>query len=371
MEGLQEACWLREIPLLKHHVAAGAEVGEFAGWKSPIFFTKLRDEHMAVRQKAGIFDITHMTRTKISGPSATDLLQKTLTCDVATLKKGRMKYGLILNERAGIVDDMTVFKVEEGSYVMVSNAATREKVLQWMRRFGDSNVLLDDFTDNSAYFAVQGPMSSKVVSEVLQTDVSALKWFAGVFVRWGGCELLVTRSGYTGEDGYEIMVLCGGVELYKKLWDAFISSGVKPCGLACRDTCRMEAGYLLSGVDFDESKTPVEAGLMWAVKMEKEGFVGKEALVKLTGRKPAQTAVLLEMVEQGIPRHGYKVCKQNGEEVGYVTSGVLSPLNNRGLAIAYVETDYAGAGTELFVDIRGTMRRSVVRAEPLVRVQKH
>jgi aminomethyltransferase len=138
---------LREIPLLKHHVAAGAEVGEFAGWRSPIFFTKLRDEHMAVRQKAGIFDITHMTRTKISGPSATDLLQKTLTCDVATLKKGRMKYGLMLNERAGIVDDVTVFKVEEGSYVMVSNAATREKVLQWMRRFGDSNVLLDDFTD--------------------------------------------------------------------------------------------------------------------------------------------------------------------------------------------------------------------------------
>jgi len=361
---------LKEIPLLKHYVAAGAEVGEFAGWKSPIFFTKLRDEHMAVRQKAGIFDITHMTRTKITGPSATDLLQKTLTCDVATLKKGRMKYGLILNERAGIVDDVTVFKVEEGSYVMVSNAATREKVLQWMRRSGDSNVLLEDFTEYSAFFAVQGPLSSKVVSEVLQTDVSALKWFGGVFVRWGGCDVLVTRSGYTGEDGYEIMVPCGGVELYEKLWDAFVSFGVKPCGLACRDTCRVEAGYLLSGVDFDESKSPVEAGLMWAVKMEKEGFVGKEALVELTGRKPDQVAVLLEMAEQGVPRHGYRVHNQSGEEVGYVTSGVLSPLNNRGLAIAYVETDYAGAGTELFVDIRGTMRRSVVRAEPLVSVQK-
>jgi len=370
MEGLPEAHGLKETPLLKHHIAYGAEVGEFAGWQSPIFFTKLRDEHTAVRQKAGIFDISHMTRTKITGPSATDLLQKTLTCDVATLKKGRMKYGLILNEGAGIVDDVTVFKVEEGSYIMVSNAVTREKVLKWLSGHADGNVLIEDFTEESAFVAVQGPMSSKFVSEVLGTDVSQLKWFMGVIVNWGGCNLLVTRSGYTGEDGYEIIIPCGGVDFYEKLWDAFVNMGVKPCGLACRDACRLEAGYLLSGVDFDESKTPVEARLMWAVKMEKEGFIGKESLAKLATGKPAQVAVLLEMVEQGVPRHGYRVYNKVGKEVGHVTSGVLSPLNNRGIAIAYVETEDTGAGTELFIDIRGVRRRSHVRAEPLVRVQK-
>ncbi|MEM4716636.1 MAG: glycine cleavage system aminomethyltransferase GcvT [Candidatus Caldarchaeum sp.] len=363
---------MKEIPLLGYYRAnyPAAEVGEFAGWKTVIAFTSLRDEHRAVRESSGIFDISHMTRTKIAGPSSTTLLQNILTIDVERLKPGRMKYGLMLNEDAGIIDDVTVFKVEEESYVMVSNAVSRERVLNWLSQHAGPGVYVEDFTERSAFFAVQGPRASEHVSRVFGKDFSTLKWFAGDVVEFEGCQVLLTRSGYTGGDGYEIVIPCGGTVLYSSLWRVFVEVGVKPCGLACRDACRLEAGYLLAHQDFDEAKTPAEAGLMWAVNLEKKDFVGKRKLEEKLKTKPSSTIAILEMMEPGVPRAGYPILDSSGNRVGVVTSGGYIPSVGKGLALGEIPAELHTEGAVLYILVRNAARRVVVRKQPLVKPLK-
>ncbi|MEM4494950.1 MAG: glycine cleavage system aminomethyltransferase GcvT [Candidatus Caldarchaeum sp.] len=359
---------MNKIPLLHLHEKNAKELGEFAGWRTIITFTSLREEHEAVRRDSGIFDISHMTRTKISGPDATQLLQKILTIDVERLKPGRMKYGLILNMDGGIIDDVTVYKVADNSYLMVSNALTRNRVLEWLEHNIEGEVLVEDITESSAFFAVQGPKSSAYVSNLVG-DVSGFKWFEGGFRNMGDCRLLVTRSGYTGGDGYELMVLCGIQELYEKVWKFFTDQGVKPCGLACRDVCRIEAGFPLYGQDFDEKNDPIEAGLFWAVKMDKRFFIGKESLEKKQANGPVKRLMLVEMVEPGVPRPGYKVYVGD-VEAGKVTSGCLSPTINKGIALAYLPPSIHVDGAEVFVDVRGRRRKAVVRTKPLISLSR-
>ena len=277
---------MKQIPLLSLHEKNAVEIGEFAGWKTVITFSSVREEHSAVRNSAAIFDISHMTRTKITGPRASKFLQELLTIDVEKLKQRRMKYGLMLNESGKIIDDVTVYKVDENTFLLVSNAVTRQRVVKWLSQHASTHVAVEDITDFSAFFAVQGPEAAKHLS-MLFGDVSGFRWFEGDFRVFDGCQLLVTRSGYTGGDGFEIMVPCGGVELFEKIFSKFVGEGVKPAGLACRDVCRIEAGYPLSGQDFDESNSPAEAGLELAVKMDKACFIGKEALtVEPPKKKP-------------------------------------------------------------------------------------
>ncbi|MDW7977266.1 MAG: glycine cleavage system aminomethyltransferase GcvT [Candidatus Caldarchaeum sp.] len=362
---------MKEIPLLRLYqsVYPDAEVGEFAGWKTVITFTTLRKEHKAVREKAGIFDISHMTRTKISGSSATSDLQKIITVDVERLKRGRMKYGLILNDDAGIIDDVTVYKVDEESYLMVSNAATRRRVVEWVEQNSASDTYVEDFTDSSAFFAVQGPESPQQVSQVLGRDFSGLKWFGGDFVSFRGCQMLLTRSGYTGGDGFELVIPCGGYELYSDAWRMFVSRDVEPCGLACRDACRLEAGYLLSGVDFDESKTPADVGLMWAVNMDKKSFIGKEKLAEILKVKPSSATALLEMVEPGVPRTGYHILDKSGRRVGVVTSGGFVPSVG-GVAWGFMSSELCQEGVEVFILVREIRRRARVRGQPFIKMLK-
>lgn len=356
---------MKEVPLLRLYDKKAVELGEFAGWRTVIRFTSLRDEHHAVRNRAAIFDISHMTRTKVTGPGATTTLNKILTVDVEKLKTNRMKYGLILNESGGIIDDVTVLRLAEDSFVMVSNAVTRDKVLSWIRAYASKNVSVEDFTDSSAFFAVQGPEAFRFVS-TLFGDVTRFKWFEGSLKSFDGCLVLITRSGYTGGDGFEIMIPCGGPELYGKVWNSFYEMGVKPAGLACRDVCRMEAGFPLSGHDFDESKTPYEAGLMWAVKMDKPYFIGKHALENRP--QPSKVLTLVELLEPGVPRRGYKVF-DGDDEVGVVSSGCLSPLIGRGIALAYLPPEYQNEGRTIYVEIHGRPRKSAVRMKPWVSLQ--
>lgn len=359
---------MNKIPLLDFHEKTAKELGEFAGWRTVITFSSLREEHEAVRKDAGIFDISHMTRTKISGPHATKFLQEVLTIDVEKLKPGRMKYGLILNMDGGIIDDVTVYKVTDDSYLMVSNALTRNRVLGWLREKMDGEVLVEDITESSAFFAVQGPHSSSYVSSLVGA-VSGFKWFEGGFRTVDDCRLLVTRSGYTGGDGYELMTLCGEEQLYEKVWSFFTEKGVRPCGLACRDVCRIEAGFPLYGQDFDEKNDPLEAGLFWAVKMDKPFFIGKEALEKKQATGPVKKLSLIEMVDQGVPRPGYKVYVGD-VEAGVVTSGCLSPMINRGVCLAYLPPSLQVDGYEVYVDVRGRRRKAVVRTKPLISLSR-
>ncbi|MEM0384420.1 MAG: glycine cleavage system aminomethyltransferase GcvT [Candidatus Caldarchaeum sp.] len=363
---------MKEIPLLRYYQSnyPSAEVGEFAGWRTIIAFTSLREEHKAVRESSGIFDISHMTRTKIAGSSSTTLLQKILTIDVERLKPGRMKYGLMLNEDAGIIDDVTVFKLQEDSYVMVSNAVSRERVLDWVAQHAGPDVYVEDFTERSAFFAVQGPRASDHVSRVFGRDFSGLKWFAGGVFEFGGCQVLLTRSGYTGGDGYELMIPCGGTVLYSSLWRMFVDGGVKPCGLACRDACRLEAGYLLAHQDFDEAKTPVEAGLMWAVNLEKKDFVGKKKLEEKLRAKPSSTIAILEAMEPGVPRAGYPILDSSGKRVGVVTSGGYIPSVGKGLALGEIPAELHTEGTVLYILARNATKKVVVRKQPLFKPVK-
>ncbi len=363
---------MKEIPLLKYYRSSipSAQVGEFVGWKTIIAYTTVKEEHKAVREDAGIFDISHMTRIKISGEEATSFLQKIFTADVEKLKPGRMKYGLLLNEQAGILDDITVYKISEDSYIMVSNAVTREKVIRWLHENAPENLYIEDFTDSSAFFAVQGPRASTYVSNLFKEDLSDLKWFSGKLITFKGCNTLVTRSGYTGGDGYEVILPCGGTALYIELWEGFVGQGVKPCGLACRDICRLEAGYPLYGQDLDESMTPLEAGLMWAVKMEKPYFIGKAALELKAQRKPQTMIALLEMVEPGVPRPGYPVIDVAGKQIGAVTSGGIIPSTGKGVALAKITTDFSKGEMEVSIVIRDKPRKARIRAEPFVRLSK-
>ncbi|MCX8201790.1 MAG: glycine cleavage system aminomethyltransferase GcvT [Candidatus Caldarchaeum sp.] len=351
-----------KVPLLSLHEKTAAELGEFAGWQTVITFTSVREEHHAVRNKAAVFDISHMTRTKITGPGATALLQNLLTVDVEKLKPNRMKYGLLLNESGGIIDDVTVFKIEADNFFVVSNAVTRQKVLSWLRAHASNDVSVEDLTDFSAFFAVQGPEAHVYVSDLVG-DVSGFKWFEGGLRSFNGCWLLVTRSGYTGGDGFEMMVPCGGMEVFEKIWTRLVEKGVTPAGLACRDVCRIEAGYPLYGQDFDESNDPYEAGLSWAVKTEKPFFIGKESLAQRS--RPLKTLAMVEMVDPGIPRRGYKIYHEN-EEIGLVSSGCFSPTAGKGIALAHIRPELLTEGREILLDVRGRLRRAVVRTKPWV-----
>ncbi|MEM1964882.1 MAG: glycine cleavage system aminomethyltransferase GcvT [Candidatus Caldarchaeum sp.] len=371
MESVPEEESLKEIPLYKHHLTSpGVEAGEFAGWKTIISFSTVREEHKAVRENAGIFDISHMTRIKVSGASATEYLQRILTADVERLKQGKMKYALMLNEQAGIIDDITVFKVAENNFIIISNAVTRDRVMSWFRQHSSKDVMVEDFTESSALFAVQGPKAVAYVSRFFRKDFASYKWFSGGFETADGCQVLVTRSGYTGGDGFELTFSCGGPSLYQKVWDWFVAEGVQPCGLACRDVCRLEAGYLLSGQDYDESKTPLETRLTWAVNMEKHDFVGKKALQARLTERPETVVTLLEMVEPGVPRHGYMLLDERGRRVGVVTSGGVIPSTGKAAAIGYVVPQLSEEGCEVFVDIRGKPRKARVRTKPFFTFSK-
>lgn len=358
---------MRRTPLLSLHESLGAEIGDFAGWASPLWFEGVRQEHGAVRDGAGIFDISHMTRTVVRGGDAGKLLTRITSYNVSTLKEMRMKYCLILNEDAGIIDDVTVLRVAGDSFLVVSNAATRERVVSWMLEHAVGDVMVEDVTESTALLAVQGPASSKHVSEWLGEDVSGMKWFSGRITNFGGCTVLVTRSGYTGEDGFEICILCGVKENYVKIFERFTGAGVKPCGLACRDILRLEAGYPLYGQDMDERTTPLEARLEWAVRLDNEFFIGRDRYLELERVGPSKLLVGLEMVEQGIPRHGYRVLSQNDDTIGYVTSGGYSYSLGKGIALGYIQRQHVGEGVDVTVDIRGRKRRAKIRLGPFVK----
>jgi len=358
---------LKSTPILSLHQELGAEIGSFAGWRSPLWFSTVRAEHNAVRTAAGIFDISHMTRIMVRGPGATSLLKKTLTYNVDVLKEGRMKYCLMLNRDAGIIDDLTVYRVAGDIYLIVSNAATRERVLQWLEEQG-GGAGLDDVTESSALLAIQGPSSPSYVSRWLGDDVGDMKWFSGRVSRLDACPIIITRSGYTGGDGYELCLLCGGGERFAKVFTDFLSMGVKPCGLACRDILRLEAGFPLYGQDMDENVSPIEARLTWAVRLENEAFIGREAFLARMERGPSKLLVGLEMDEPGIPRPGYRVLDYSGVELGRITSGGHSYYLEKGIALGYVSTQYAVDGAMVQVDLRGKLRRARVRLEPFIKL---
>ena len=349
-----------------------ARMGEFAGFEMPLWYEGIIPEHMAVRETVGVFDVSHMGRVAVEGPDAESFLNYVLTGDISSLRPGRSSYSLMCDERGGIIDDVVVLRRSSDAFLLVVNAANRSKDLRWLAEHAEGrDVAIKDLSDDVAMMAVQGPKAQDVIELLCDKPVSGLKWHSFTEAHISGTKVMVARMGYTGEDGFEIYIWDAPVESPEKalrIWNTILEAGrdfgIRPCGLGARDTLRLEAGYRLYGTDMDENTTPFEAGLSFAVDLGKEGFIGREALLKEAEKGPDKVLVCLKLVEKGVPRHGYKILRADGHEAGWVTSGTFSPLLKCGIAMAYVRPELSEPGTELLVDLRARRARAVVVKPP-------
>jgi aminomethyltransferase len=355
--------------LFDRHVALGARMVEFGGYEMPLQYTGIRDEHLAVRQRAGVFDISHMGEVLVTGPGAEASVQHLVANDVSRLAPGAALYAVMCTEKGGIVDDVIVYRELHGrGFIIVVNAATRHKDVAWMgERLGPDTELVD-LSDRLALIAVQGPRALDIVAPLCEAEVGSLRPFRSTGSRVAGVDAdvsVVSRTGYTGEDGVEIYIdAARAPELWDALLDAGRDRGLLPAGLGARDTLRLEAGLRLYGQDMDETVDPFSAGLGWTVKLAKGDFCGSEALRRIAEGPPRRTAGL-RLDGRGIARHGQPVL-DGGRRVGEVTSGSFSFTLGCGIATALVEPDAAGR-ERLDVDIRGTAASAAVVPLPFYR----
>ncbi|MDQ3879763.1 MAG: glycine cleavage system aminomethyltransferase GcvT [Chloroflexota bacterium] len=345
---------LRRTPLFDAHVALGARIIPFAGYEMPVSYRSIIDEHRAVRTSAGLFDLSHMGEIFIGGPDALEFVRYAVVSDPATLVDGQAQYSMLCEESGGIIDDLIVYHVD-GGYLIVCNASNHDPVLAHLerlladRRFDAS---IDDRSDGTALIAPQGPRSADLVAELTDLDLSGLRYYHAMRASVAGVPCLVARTGYTGEDGFELFCAAGDAVT---VWDGVRSAGERyaltPCGLGSRDTLRLEAGMPLYGNELDRSTNPFEANLGRVVKLDKPEFVGRAALAEVKEHGPRRRLVGLVMREPAIARHGYPV-RVDGAEVGVVTSGTQSPTLGDRIAMAYVPAEDADVARDVEVVVR-------------------
>jgi aminomethyltransferase len=348
------------------HAAHGARMVDFAGWDMPVQYTTITDEHHAVRTGAGLFDISHMGRLSFGGPDTLALIQKINTNNAATMKDCQVRYSLVCNDTGGIKDDVLIYRWPYG-YAMVVNAGNRIKIVDWINETkGALNTQMQDQTLSTCMVAVQGPKAIELVAGLTEADASKLAYYYAAPTRCLGQQAVLSRTGYTGEDGVEIMI---GNAHGVALWEEIIKRGAKPCGLGCRDSLRLEASMPLYGHELSEDIDPFQAGLAWAVKMDKADFRGRDALLRRQNDGALRRRVGIEMKGKRIAREG-AVVKAAGKPIGAVTSGTPSPTLGKPIAMAYVESAYQKVGTPVVVDIRGNDEEAVVAAIPFYKRAK-
>ncbi|QDI89846.1 glycine cleavage system aminomethyltransferase GcvT [Salicibibacter halophilus] len=353
--------------LYDKHVELGAKMVPFGGFEMPVQYDSIKAEHRAVREAVGLFDVSHMGEALIEGETALDTLQTILTNDASKLEAGKAQYSLMCNEKGGTVDDFLVYQLESEQYMVIPNAANRERDIAWLKQHAQAGTTVTDVSDDYALLALQGPKAVDVLQSLTEEDVAAI----GVFrfqedVAVEGRRAIVSRSGYTGEDGYEIYCRA---EDAAAIWDALLaagkSAGIKPCGLGARDTLRFEARLPLYGQELSEAISPLEAKLGFAVKVKKDAdFIGKKALAAEKEQGPARKIVGIEMLDKGIPRTDYPIFDDGNNEIGHVTSGTQSPTLGKNLGLAIVKADYASNDTELIVGVRKRKLRAKVVPTP-------
>lgn len=348
----------RKTHLYDFHVKNG-KITLFSGFQMPIWYKGISQEHLAVRNSVGIFDVSHMGRAVITGLDAEAFLNYMITNNVAALTPLSAQYSVMCNEKGGIIDDFVLSRLEQQKFFMVYNASNREKDFKWLvmhsKRF---KVKVEDASDNIAMFAVQGPKAEETLQKISSEDLNQIKRFKCGWTKLADVETLVSRTGYTGEDGFEVFVWNTPVSKPDnafKVWNAILQAGeefgIEPCGLGARDTLRLEAGMCLYGNDIDENTTPLEARLGFVVKFQKDDFIGKDALLKQKAEGLKRKRVGIKIVGRGIPRQRYEVFKDK-EKIGVITSGTFSPLLKCGIAMAYVSTEHAVEGEQVQVKIR-------------------
>ena len=359
---------MKKTPLNAVEHELGGKMIDFGGWELPVQFTSILDEHQAVRTRAGLFDVSHMGEILVKGPDALALLQRSTCNDVSRLEDGRAQYNGLLYPTAGFVDDILIYRMAPDDYFVVVNAANSDKDFEWLRDCAKGmEVDVTNASDDYAQLALQGPNSEKILQPLTDVDLSSMKYYRFDRGKVDGAEAIVSRTGYTGEDGFEVYVApADGPRIFKKL----IQSGeVTPCGLGARDTLRLEAKMALYGNDIDHSTTPLEADLGWIVKLEKGEFMGRDVLEREKSEGPRRKLVGFEMVDRGIARHGYPIV-DGKEEIGVVTSGTHSPTLKKAIGLAYLPLDKSASGTEFMVLIRGKETRARVVPTPFYKRAK-
>lgn len=358
-----------------YHIAAGAKMAEFAGYNMPIEFTGITDEHLTVREWAGVFDVSHMGEIWVKGPKALDLLQRITTNDVSKLYDGKVQYSCMPNGRGGIVDDILVYRVDSETYLLVVNAANTEK--DWNHICAQGAKLgmeaghgkeLYNASDEICQLAVQGPLAMKIVQKMCSEPVEAMEYYTFRKMPVAGCDAILSITGYTGSGGCEIYVANEDADrLWKALWDAGAEYGLKNIGLGARDTLRLEKGFCLYGNDIDDTTSPIEAGLGWITKFsEGKEFIDRALMERQKAEGVTRKLVGFRMVERGIPRHGYTLAAPDGNGIGHVTSGTMSPCLKVGVGMGYVKPEYAKPGTEIAVMIREKPVKAEVVRVPFV-----
>ncbi|MFK2824346.1 glycine cleavage system aminomethyltransferase GcvT [Bacillus sp. B190/17] len=346
---------LKRTPLFELYKQYGAKTIDFGGWELPVQFSSIKEEHEAVRTKAGLFDVSHMGEITVKGKDALAFLQKMMTNDLSKLQPDRAMYTIMCNEQGGTIDDLLVYMLAEEDYLLVVNAANTEKDFQWLKEHGTGEVQINNVSQDWAQLAIQGPAAESILQKLVAgVDLQDIKSFAfRQHVSINGAHALVSRTGYTGEDGFEIYSQSGDAgKIWKDLLEAGEEEGLVPCGLGARDTLRFEANLALYGQELSEDISPIEAGLGFAVKTNKEEFIGLTALKEQKENGSKRKLIGLEMIDRGIPRHGYPVF--SGEEAaGHVTTGTQSPTLKKNIGLALVKAELAVPDQELFVEIRG------------------
>jgi len=365
---------LKRTPLFDVYRKYGAKTTGFGGWELPVQFSGIKAEHEAVRTKAGLFDVSHMGEILVQGEGSLDFLQKMATNDVSTLHPGAAQYTAMCYENGGTVDDLLVYQLGKERYLLVVNAANTEKDYEWLRDHNTEEISIADMSASMAQLALQGPLSARILQKLARgLDVSAFKPFSFVEnADLSGCKVLLSRTGYTGEDGFEIY--CRNEDA-ARLWEEILTAGdedgVLPCGLGARDTLRFEAGLCLYGQELSENISPLEAGIGFAVKLNKEAdFIGKSALQQLKTEGLKRKLAGIEMIERGIPRHGYDVF--SGEKrIGVVTTGTQSPTFKKNIGLALLDVPFNAPGTEVEVAIRSKKLKAKVVKTPFYKRQQN
>lgn len=346
---------LKQTPLYPVYKEYGGKTIDFGGWALPVQFAGIKEEHHTTREKAGLFDVSHMGEIAVKGENSEDFLQKMVTNNVSKIKNGQAQYTFMCNEQGGVIDDFLIYKLDENDYLLVVNAANTEKDFNWLKQHQINGVEVDNVSHEYAQLALQGPKAEQILQKLTETNLKEIKFFRfDDSVEFHGIDgkTIVSRTGYTGEDGFEIYLPTTSViDLWKAILEAGQEEGIQPVGLGARDTLRFEAGLALYGQDLSEEISPIEAGLGFAVKTDKEtDFIGKEALTEQKNKGASRKLVGFEMLDKGIPRHGYDVLK-NEETIGHVTSGTQSPTLGKNLGTALIPSEFAHEGEEIDIQV--------------------
>lgn len=344
---------MKNTALSHIHESLGAKMVPFAGYNMPVQYEGVNAEHETVRNSVGVFDVSHMGEFLISGPNALALIQKVTTNDAATLVIGKAQYSCLPNENGGIVDDLIVYKIKDEQYLLVVNASNIEKDWNWISSKNDVGAEMKNISDDYSLLAIQGPMAMEAMQSLTSVDLAAIKYYHFEVADFAGIEhVIISATGYTGSGGFEIYAKNTEIEqIWNRVFEAGKAYGIKPIGLAARDTLRLEMGFCLYGNDINDTTSPLEAGLGWITKFNKD-FTNSENLKAQKEAGVSRKLVGFELIDRGIPRHDYEIVDKDGNNIGIVTSGTMAPSLNKGIGLGYVTTEFAGVDSEIFIRIR-------------------